>query len=134
MLVSLWCSNKSLRIQCLKTVKYFMLPEVRMGFTELLPRFWQFKLLLSHVQLFATPWTAARQISLSFTISKSLLILLSTESVMPSNHLILLCPLLLPSIIPSIRVFFLMSQFFASGDRSIGASASASVLPMNIQN
>ena len=134
MLVSLWCSNKSLRIQCLKTVKYFMLPEVRMGFTELLPRFWQFKLLLSHVQLFATPWTAARQISLSFTISKSLLILLSTESVMPSNHLILLCPLLLPSIIPSIRVFFLMSQFCASGDRSIGASASASVLPMNIQN
>ena len=134
MLVSLWCSNKSLRIQCLKTVKYFMLPEVRMGFTELLPRFWQFKLLLSHVQLFATPWTAARHISLSFTISKSLLILLSTESVMPSNHLILLCPLLLPSIIPSIRVFFLMSQFFASGDQSIGASASASVLPMNIQN
>ena len=134
MLVSLWCSNKSLRIQCLKTVKYFTLPEVRMGFTELLPRFWQFKLLLSHVQLFATPWTAARQISLSFTISKSLLIILSTESVMPSNHLILLCPLLLPSIIPSIRVFFLMSQFFASGDQSIGASASASVLPMNIQN
>ena len=134
MLVSLWCSNKSLRIQCLKTVKYFMLPEVRMGFTELLPRFWQFKLLLSHVQLFATPWTAARQISLSFTISKSLLILLSTESVMPSNHLIPFCPLLLPSISPSIRVFFLMSQFFASGDQSIGASASASVLPMNIQN
>ena len=134
MLVSLWCSNKPLRIQCLKTVKYFMLPEVRMGFTELLPRFWQFKLLLSHVQLFATPWTAARQISLSFTISKSLLILLSTESVMPSNHLIPFCPLLLPSIIPSIRVFFLMSQFFASGDQSIGASASASVLPMNIQN
>ena len=61
---------------------------------------------LSHVLLFATPWTAARQASLSFTISWSLLKLLSVESVMPSNHLILYHPLfLLPSIIPSIRVF-----------------------------
>ena len=62
--------------------------------------------LLSHVWLFATPWTAARQASLSFTISKSLLYLMSIESVTPSNHLILCCPLLLlPSIFPSIRVF-----------------------------
>ena len=61
---------------------------------------------LSHVQLFATPWTAARQASLSFTISWSLLKLMSIESVMPSNHLILCCPLLIPpSIFPSIRVF-----------------------------
>ena len=60
---------------------------------------------LSHVQLFATPWTAAHQASLSFTISQGLLKLMSIESVMPSNHLIL-CPLLLPpSIFPSIRVF-----------------------------
>ena len=51
--------------------------------------------LLSHVQLFATPWTAARQASLSFTVSQSLLSLMSIESVMPSNHLILCCPLLL---------------------------------------
>src|SRR5574337_711713 len=52
-----------------------------------------------------TPWTAARQASLSFTISWSLLKLMSIESVMPSNHLILCCPLLvLPSIFPSIRV------------------------------
>ena len=62
--------------------------------------------LLSHVQLFATPWTAACQASLSFTMSWSLLKLMSIESVMPSNHLILCCPLLLlPSIFPSIKVF-----------------------------
>ena len=61
---------------------------------------------LSRVQLFVTPWTAARQASLSFTISWSLLKLMSIESVMPSSHLILCCPfLLLLSIFPSIRVF-----------------------------
>ena len=62
--------------------------------------------LLSRVQLFATPWTAACQASLSITNSKSLLKLISIESVMPSNYLILCHPLLLlPSIFPSIRVF-----------------------------
>ena len=60
---------------------------------------------LSHVQPFASPWTAACQASLFITNSQSLLKLLSIESVMPSNHLILCCPLLLPSIFPSIRVF-----------------------------
>ena len=61
---------------------------------------------LSHVHLFATPWTAARQASLSITNSQSLLKLISIELVMPSNHLTLYCPLLLlPSIFPSIRVF-----------------------------
>ena len=61
---------------------------------------------LSHVRLFATPWTAACQASLSNTNSRSLLKLMSIESVMPSNHLILCHPLLLPSsIFPSIRVF-----------------------------
>ena len=61
---------------------------------------------LSHVWLFGTPWTAARQASLSITNSQSLLKLMSIESVMPSNHLILCCPLLLPpSIFPSIKVF-----------------------------
>ena len=61
---------------------------------------------LSHVQLFATPWTAARQVSLSITNSQSLLKLMSIELVMSSNHLILSRPLLLPpSIFPSIRVF-----------------------------
>ena len=61
---------------------------------------------LSHVQLFVTPWAAALQASLSFTISWSLLKLMSIESVTPSNHLILCHPLLLPpSIFPSIGVF-----------------------------
>ena len=61
---------------------------------------------LSHVQLFETPQTAARQVSLSITNSRSLLRLISIESVMPSNHLIL-CHhlLLLPSVFPNIRVF-----------------------------
>ena len=61
--------------------------------------------LLSCVWLFATPWTATCQASLSFTISWSLLKFTSIESVMSSNHLILCCLLLLPSIFPSIRVF-----------------------------
>ena len=61
---------------------------------------------LSRVRLFASPWTAARQASLSITNAWSMLKLMSTESVMPSNHLILCHPfLLLPSIFPSIRVF-----------------------------
>ena len=90
--------------------------------------------LLSRVWLFVTPWTAAHQTSLSITNSQSLLKLLSIESVMPSNHLILCRPLLLPpSIFPSIRVFS-NGQFFTSDGQSIGASALASVLPMNIQD
>ena len=61
---------------------------------------------LSHVGLFATPWTAARQASLSIINSRSTSKLMLIELVMPSNHLILCCPLLLlPSIFPSIRVF-----------------------------
>ena len=89
---------------------------------------------LSCVQLFATPWTAACQASLSITTSWSLLKLMSIGSVMPSNHLILCHPLLLPpSFFPSIRSFP-MCQFFASGGHSIGVSASASVLPMNSQD
>ena len=63
--------------------------------------------LLSRIRLFATPWTAAHQASLCFTISRSLFKLMSIESVMPSNHLILCRSLIfLPSIFPSIRVFF----------------------------
>ena len=61
---------------------------------------------LSCVQLFVTPWTAARQAFLSITNSRSLLKLMSVVPVISSNHLILCCPLLLPSIFPSIRVFF----------------------------
>ena len=90
--------------------------------------------LLSRVWLFAAPWTAARQASLSITNSQSLLKLMSIGLLMPSNHLILCCPLPLPpSVFPSIRVFQ-MSQFFISGGQGIAVSASASVLPMNIQD
>ena len=61
---------------------------------------------LSGIQLFVTPWTAAPQASLSFTISQSLLKLMSIVSLMLSNHLILCCPLfLMPSIFPGIRIF-----------------------------
>ena len=89
---------------------------------------------LSRVRLFATPWIAARQASLSITNSRSSLRLMSVESVMPSSHLILCRPLLLlPSIPPSIRVFS-MSQLFASGGHSTGVSASTSILPMNTQD
>jgi len=78
---------------------------------------------LSHDQLFVTLWTAARQASLSFTVFRGLLKLMSSESVMASNHLILLCPLLLlPSVFPRIGDFP-MSQLFASSGQSIGASA-----------
>ena len=88
---------------------------------------------LSRVHLFVTAWTAALQASLSITSSWSLLKLMSIESVMPSNHLILCRPLLCPpSIFPSIGSFH-MSQF-ESGGQSIGVSASALVFPMNIQD
>ena len=89
---------------------------------------------LSHVGLFGTQLTAAHQASLSFTSSQSLLKLMCIKSVMPSNHLILCCPL--SSCLQSFPASgsFPMSQFFASADQSIGVSASVSVLPMNIQD
>ena len=87
---------------------------------------------LSCVWLFVTPWTAACQASLFFTMPWSLLKLMSIESVMPPNHLILCCPLLLLSIV-SASGSFSVSQLFSSGGQNTGASASASVLPMNIQ-
>ena len=78
-------------------------------------------------------WTTACQASLSFTISQSLLRLLSIESVIPSNHLVLCCPLfLLPSVFPSLRVFS-SELLFASSSQTILASASASVLPVSTQ-
>ena len=85
---------------------------------------------LSYTWLFLTPQTAAYQDSLSFTISQSLFKLMSTELVMPSNHLILCHPiLLLPSIFPSSGSFPL-SWLFSSGGQSIEVSVSASVLPI----
>ena len=89
--------------------------------------------LLSHVRHFATSWTAAHQASLSITNSWSLLKLMSIALVMPSNHLILCCPLLFPpSIFLSIRVSYNESVLCIRWPKT-GASASASVLPMNIQ-
>ena len=80
----------------------------------------------------ATPWTVAHQTSMSITNSQSLFKLMSIKSVMPSNHLILFHPLL-PFSFPA-SVSFAMSWFVTSGGQSIRASASASVLPMNIQD
>ena len=90
--------------------------------------------LLNRVQLFATPWIAACQASLSITNSRSLLKLMFIESVMPSNHLILCHPF--SSHLQSFPASgsFQMSQFFATSGQSIGVSASASVLPMNTQD
>ena len=91
--------------------------------------------LLSHVWLFETPWTATRQASLSITNSQSLPKLMSIESMMPSNYLILCCPLLLlPSIFPSIRVFSNESALRIRWGQIIGVSASTSVLPRNTQD
>ena len=89
---------------------------------------------LSHVQLFATSWIAARQASLPFTISWSLLKLMSIELVMAFNHLVLCCPLLLLCQPFPASESFPMCQLFASGGQSIGVSTSASVLPMNTQD
>ena len=90
--------------------------------------------LVSCVQLSATPWTAACQASLSITNSWSLLKLMSIESVMPSNYLILAVPF--SSCLQSFPASgsFKMNQFFTSGGQSIGVSALAWVLRMNIQN
>ena len=86
--------------------------------------------LLSHIRLFMTPWTAARQASLSITNPQRLLKLMSIESVIASNYHILCHPVLLPPASGSVP----MSQFFTSSGQSIGVSASTSVLPMYIQD
>ena len=93
--------------------------------------FLRFAWSFSHVWLFATPWTAAHQVYLSITNSQSLL--KSIKSVMPPNLFMLCHPLLLLPSFPA-SVSFPVSQFFVSGGQSIGASASASVLPLNIQD
>ena len=84
----------------------------------------------SHIWLFVTPWTEAHQASLPFTISLSLLKLMSIESVMPSNHFLLYL-----SFYSCSQLFPALGSFpmFASGDQNTGASASASVLPMSIE-
>ena len=89
---------------------------------------------LSHVQLIATTWTATLQASLSFAISQSLLKLMSFESVMSSNHLILCRPFSFCLQSFPEQGSFLISQLYTSGSQSIGASASTLVLPMNTQD
>ena len=95
--LEMWCWRRLLRVPwTAKRSVHTFHPAIPNGSVQL----------LSRVQLFATPWTAARQASLSITNSQSLPKHLSIESVMLSNHLILCCPLLLlPSIFPTIRVF-----------------------------
>ena len=91
--------------------------------------------LLSYVLLFATPWTTAHQASLPITNSRSLLRLMSIESVMPSNHLIFCHPLLLsPSIFPSMRVYSNESVLCIKWPKYRSFSFMASVLQMNIQD
>ena len=94
----------------------------------------QFSSVASHVRLFATSWTAPHQTSLSITNSWSLPKLISIESLMPSNHLILCRPFSSRLQSSPASGSFQMSQFFASGGQSLGVSASTSVLPMNIQD
>ena len=89
---------------------------------------------LKSCQLFVTAWTAACQASPSFAISWSLLKFMSIELMMPSNHLILCHPLLLPPQSFPASGSFQLSQLFTSGGQSVGVSDSTSVLPMNIQD
>ena len=115
---------------CLHPLQWFSWPR---GFHNGARRFSSLQS-LRHVQLFATPWIAAHQTSLSITNSRSSLKLTSIESVMPSSHLILCHPLLLvPPIPPSIRVFSNESTL-RWGGQSIGVSALASFLPKNTQD
>ena len=88
---------------------------------------------LSCIQLFVIPWTAACQASLTFNDSQSLLKLMSIKLVMQTNHRVFCHPLLLCFQSFPASGSFPMSQFFASGGQSIGALASASVLPVSIQ-
>ena len=108
----------------------------RLYFSDFVTHIWENIVVVqlhSHVQLFTTPWTAAGQASLSFTISQNLLKLMSSQWCHPS---------ILSSVVPfssCLQSFpasgsFLMNQFFASGGQSFGVSASESVLPMNTQH
>ena len=94
-------------------------------------QFSQFSSVAHHVWLFVIPWIAACQASRSITNSQSLLKLMSIDSVMPFNHLILCCPLLF---LLSASGSFSRGQFFLLGGQSIGVSASVSLIPMNIQD
>ena len=122
----IWLSNWTMMNLMLRNICPCLLP--------ILLLFFQFSShqLLIHVRLFATSWTAACQASLSITNSWSILKLMPVKLVMPSNHLILWVPF--SSCLQSFPALgcFPMSQFFTSGNQSLGASASASVLPIHI--
>ena len=122
---ALWCSSVYLLLK-----RFLDRPQPWQTFANM---YIQFQFSCSLVWLFVTPWTAAGQASLFITNSRSLLKLMSIESVMPSNRLILCHPF---SCVQSFSASgsFPLSQLFASGGQSIGVSASASVLPMNIQD
>ena len=118
-----WWALSVMKLRCFSFQKASMISLVQFSSVQSLSRVW----------LFETPWTTARQASLSITNSQSLPKLMSVELVMPSNHLILCRPLLLPpSIFPSIRVFSNESALHIRWP-NIRVSASISVLPMNTQ-
>ena len=126
-LLNVWFANIiSLSLVCLLIFSIRSLDPSQFGFSLLCSSVQSF----SHVQLFTTPWIAARQASLSITNSQSPPKPMSIESVMPSNHLILCRPLSCPQSFLASRSFQ-MSQLFTSGGQSSGVSASASVLPVN---
>ena len=126
-LLNVWFANIiSLSLVCLLIFSIRSLDPSQFGFSLLCSSVQSF----SHVQLFTTPWIAARQASLSITNSQSSLRLMSIKSVMPSSHLILCRPLSCPQSFLASRSFQ-MSQLFTSGGQSSGVSASASVLPVN---
>ena len=119
-----WCRDMTQTRSSVAAQLQFRMPELRFSSFQL----------LSRVRLFATPWIAARQTSLSITNSRSLLKLMTIESLIPSSYIILCRPLLcLPPSLPA-SGSFPTSQLFAWGSQSIGVSASASVLPMNTQD
>ena len=115
---------KCVCFECCLPLKWWFFEKVVFSSVQLLSRVW----------LFVTPWIAACQVSLSITNSRSLLKLMSIESVMTSSHLILCRPLLAcPQSFPALGSFPL-SQLFTWGGQSIGVSASTSILPMNTQD
>ena len=139
MLSSFKCTAKWLSVcvymcVCMRVYISVRAYKTHMNFLANLKYIYQFSSVqsFSHVWLFATPWTLACQASLSITHSRSLLKLMSIKSVMPSNHLMLCRPLLLPpSIFSQYQGLF---KWVSSLHQVAKVSASASVLPMNIQD
>ena len=129
----MWCMMRAPLLMCRQLTAFLLYPYIVKRKT--ISAMWLFVQCSVVSDSFWPPCTVAHQAFLSFTINQSLFKLMSIELMMPSNHLILCCPLLLPpSIFPSIRVFSNESSLFTSGGQSIGASASASVFPTNIQD